>query len=153
MIVTHSGGTSRAAVTALLTPSASARFISLQVAVSEFIHEGHFAEHVRRMRRLYEERQRILVSELNNHLSGHLQTQPSNTGIQLVAYLRDCADDNRISAAAKQLNIVAPPISRFFFGARATPGLFLGYAATREERIPNGVKQLARAFDIQKRTG
>jgi GntR family transcriptional regulator/MocR family aminotransferase len=125
----------------------------LQVAVSDFIHEGHFAEHVRRMRRLYHERQRILVSELNNHLSDHLQTQPSNTGIQLVAYLKDCADDNRISATAKQLNVVAPPISRFFLGARATPGLFLGYAATREEQIPKGVKQLARAFDIRKRTG
>jgi GntR family transcriptional regulator/MocR family aminotransferase len=124
----------------------------LQVAVSEFIHEGHFTEHVRRMRRLYEERQRILLSELNNRLSGSLQAQPSNTGIQLIAYLSTGADDKRISVAAKKFNIVAPPISRFFLGARATPGLFLGYAATREERIPNGVKELARAFDTQKRT-
>jgi GntR family transcriptional regulator / MocR family aminotransferase len=119
----------------------------LQAAVSEFIREGYFAEHVRRMRRLYEERQRIFVSELRLQLSDRLSVQPSDTGIQLIAYLRDCIDDRQISTTAKRFNIVAPPTSRFFLNPQSKPGLFLGYAATAEERIARGVRELARAFE------
>jgi GntR family transcriptional regulator/MocR family aminotransferase len=124
----------------------------LQSAVSEFIEGGHFAEHLRRMRRLYEERQSILISELRDQLSDRLLVQRSNTGIQLVAYLRDQANDQQVFLAAKEFNIVAPPISRFFLGSCMTPGLFLGFAATREERIPKGVKELARVFNDPKPT-
>jgi GntR family transcriptional regulator/MocR family aminotransferase len=95
------------------------------------------------MRRLYEERQGIFLSELRQQLTDWLVVQPSDTGIQLVAYLRNRAE---LSAAAKRNDIVAVPLSRFFLGRRAATGLFLGYAATKQERIAMGVKKLARAF-------
>jgi GntR family transcriptional regulator/MocR family aminotransferase len=118
-----------------------------QAAISEFIQSGYFAEHLRRMRNLYKERQRVFVSELNNRLSGQLTIQPSDTGIQLIARLRNHLDDRLVSETARRFNVVAPPLSRFFLRPCPTPGLFLGYAAVREEEILGGVRQLARAFE------
>jgi GntR family transcriptional regulator/MocR family aminotransferase len=119
----------------------------LQIALAIFIVEGHFAEHVRRMRRVYAERQRIFISELRGQLSGRLTVQRSDTGIQLVAYLEGSVDDREATAAAERLKIAAPPLSRFYLGDAVQPGLFLGYAATREDRIPAGVRELARALE------
>jgi GntR family transcriptional regulator/MocR family aminotransferase len=119
----------------------------LQRALAEFLEEGHFAEHTRQMRRVYAERQLILVSEINRQLSRWLTVQPSDTGIQLVTYFDPTVDDREVSALAKQLDIVAVPLSRFFLGEVARPGLFLGYAATSEDRIPAGIQELARAIE------
>jgi GntR family transcriptional regulator / MocR family aminotransferase len=119
----------------------------LQAALAIFLVEGHFAEHVRRMRRVYAERQRIFISELHGQLSGRLTVQRSDTGIQLIGYLEASVDDRQATAAAERLKIAAPPLSRFYLGEAARPGLFLGYAATREDRIAAGVRELARALD------
>ena len=119
----------------------------LQRALAEFLEEGHFAEHTRQMRRLYAERQFILISEINRQLSRWLTVQSSDTGIQLVTYFDSTVDDREVSALARELDIVAVPLSRFFLGKVPQPGLFLGYAATSEERIVWGIAELARAIE------
>src|SRR6218665_136468 len=48
----------------------------LQAIVAEFISEGHFATHIRRMRKLYKERYDALVLALNTHLSPWLEVAP-----------------------------------------------------------------------------
>ena len=44
-----------------------------QAALADFIEQGHFARHVRRMRKLYAERQACLVDAANAELSGMLE--------------------------------------------------------------------------------
>src|SRR6185503_14845528 len=48
-----------------------------QAALADFIEQGHFARHVRRMRSLYAERQAYLVDAANAELSGMLEIEAS----------------------------------------------------------------------------
>jgi GntR family transcriptional regulator / MocR family aminotransferase len=41
-----------------------------QAVLADFIREGHFARHIRRMRMLYMERRKTLVNSIRNHMSG-----------------------------------------------------------------------------------
>ena len=59
----------------------------LQAVVADFINGGHFGSHIRRMRRLYRERQAVLVKEVTRHLGGRLSVQPSEAGMHLIGKL------------------------------------------------------------------
>ena len=54
-----------------------------QAILAEFISEGHFARHVRRMRGLYEKRQQFLVSECKKHLEGLVEVEAMDAGMHL----------------------------------------------------------------------
>lgn len=83
-----------------------------QAVPAEFISEGHFARHVRRMRALYEERQQILVAEAKRHLKGLLEVAPDVAGMHLVGLLPEGVDDLAVAAKAKEANLRISPLSR-----------------------------------------
>ena len=58
-----------------------------QAAVAEFIAEGHFARHLRRMRVAYRERGEALLAALRSECAGVLDPHPCDTGMQLSADL------------------------------------------------------------------
>jgi GntR family transcriptional regulator/MocR family aminotransferase len=118
-----------------------------QAALGDFIAEGHFAAHVRRMRALYAARREHLVAALRRRLSGLLAVVPSEGGMQLAATLPRGADDAAASRAADAAGIVAPPLSMYHLGTRPRRGLHLGYASVREREIGPSVDRLARALE------
>ena len=58
-----------------------------QAILAEFIAEGHFARHLRRMRGLYEERQEFLVAEMKKQLGGALEVQKAKAGMHVIGWL------------------------------------------------------------------
>jgi GntR family transcriptional regulator/MocR family aminotransferase len=114
-----------------------------QAILAEFVAEGHFARHLRRMRGLYAERQRALVEAAEAELAGLLEVRPSGAGLHLVGRLPDGADDAGVSARLAACGIEAPPLSAHRLSASGTPGLVLGYAAFDEAAIRDGVGRLA----------
>src|SRR3546814_9279527 len=59
----------------------------IQPVLAAFIDEGHFATHVRRMRRLYATRQAALVAAAGRHLGDFLTVAPDDAGLHLMAWL------------------------------------------------------------------
>jgi GntR family transcriptional regulator/MocR family aminotransferase len=117
-----------------------------QAALADFITEGHFAAHVRRMRALYATRREHLVTSLRR-LSGILEVVPSEGGMQLAATLPAGVDDVAASRAADAGGIVAPPLALYHLGPRRRRGLHLGYASVREREMGPAVERLARAVE------
>ncbi len=120
-----------------------------QKCLARFIREGHFASHLRRMRRLYKRRRDVLQSALREQLDGWGQILGDAAGMHLI--LRFPQNDNQaqlvdseVSQAAMALGIVAPAISAHKLGRRKNPwnGLMLGYAQVEEQAIPSQVKRL-----------
>jgi GntR family transcriptional regulator/MocR family aminotransferase len=124
---------------------------ALQLALADFIAEGHLAAHVRRMRILYAARQERLVGAARRRLAGTLDVTPVEAGLQLAALLPPGADDVAISAAADAAGIVAPPLAMYHLGRRRRPGLLLGYAGVPEREIDAGVERLARVLAAHRR--
>jgi GntR family transcriptional regulator/MocR family aminotransferase len=119
-----------------------------QLALAEFIRNGHFALHLRRMRRLYRQRRDALVAALEAQLGEVASIHGASAGMHLALRFHDDAlDDVAISAQALQQCIVVPPLSQQAVGARVNGGwrgLMLGYAQVPAERMAPLVRLLAR---------
>ena len=116
-----------------------------QQVLSDFITEGHFERHLRRMRRLYQARRDTLLDALQTHLGDVMTPGGDGAGLHLVGWLPTGTDAAALSATAAALGVAAPALDPYYLGAVRRPGLMLGYAALDEARIVEGVRLLARA--------
>lgn len=79
-----------------------------QAVVADFIAEGHFTRHLRRMRGLYAERQAALVEAAKQYLAGRFDVQRTETGIHLVGWLPEGTDDSSHSAPPRPASSLVP---------------------------------------------
>jgi len=114
-----------------------------QAILTEFIAEGHFARHIRRMRTLYEERQKILIEECEKHLGDLLEVKKADAGMHLVGWLPEGVSGVNINRRAAKQNLKLAPISSYS-SANELPrdGLILGYTAFDKRQIRNAVRKL-----------
>jgi GntR family transcriptional regulator / MocR family aminotransferase len=118
-----------------------------QAILAEFIAERHFSRHVRRMRGIYEERQRILVEEARMNLKGVLEVAPAEAGMHLIGWLPPGVDDREVSRRAAEAKLKIAPVSAYCLNQKLCGGLLLGYTAFNERQIKLGVKKLARVLN------
>jgi GntR family transcriptional regulator/MocR family aminotransferase len=117
-----------------------------QAVLSEFIAEGHFSRHIRRMRNLYEERQGYLVAALRQELDGILEVNPSEAGMNLLAWLPEGVDDRVMAVRAAEFGIDARPLSPHSLEPITRGGLLLGYAGLSKKEIYQGAAKLGKAL-------
>lgn len=122
-----------------------------QAILAEFISEGHFARHVRRMRTLYEERQKILIDEVERNLKGLLEMTSDDAGMHLVGWLPDNFNDQEVAQKAAEANIRLTSISDHSINKYPRSGLVFGYAAFDENQIRSGVVKLSEVLTEMKR--
>lgn len=73
----------------------------IQASVAEFMNQGHFYRHLKRMRHLYAERREMLSASLMRQLAGIVEVERQSGGIQLLARL-DCRFSDRVVATEAQ---------------------------------------------------
>lgn len=115
---------------------------AMQAALADFIGEGHFGGHIRRMRGRYAERRASLLHALENELAPYLRAAPGEGGLQLSAYLPDQADDKALATAAAAGGIHVGALSTYRLTS-GRPGLYMGYASIPERAIARGTRKLA----------
>ncbi|MEP0706719.1 MAG: PLP-dependent aminotransferase family protein [Parvibaculum sp.] len=115
---------------------------AVQAALADFIGEGHFGSHVRRMRALYSGRRACLIRALEGELSPWLNVAPGEGGLQLSAYLPDKTDDRAVAAAATQAGLFISPLALYRL-EEGRPGLYMGYASVPEAALERAATRLA----------
>lgn len=147
MIVPYRLQKNVAAILGRIGPKAA---LHAQPVLAEFIASGSFATHIRRMRRLYAERQKALLNALHTHASGLLSADPETSGMHLVAELgpglAGRMSDVEVSARAHEAGLRLAPLSNFYFGPAARQGLVMGYAAFPPQALSDGVIRLVAAL-------
>ena len=113
-----------------------------QAVMTDFIREGHFARHIRRMRMLYLERRSALVEAIQAQMNGALEVIGAEAGMHLVALLKPGIDDVEVSEKAVQLGVSAMPLSSCYTKPPARGGLILGYGGANTHQIHEGVRKL-----------
>jgi GntR family transcriptional regulator/MocR family aminotransferase len=117
-----------------------------QRVLTDFLTEGHFGRHLRRMREVYAERLAALFEGAREHLAGLLEVSPVEAGLQTAARLPAGQDDVAVAEAAAARGVEVVPLSRFYRAAPPAPGLQLGFAAVEPAEIRRGVRELAAAL-------
>jgi len=118
-----------------------------QLVLADFIIEGHFGRHLRRMREIYAERLAVLLEESELKLAGLLEISTIEAGLQTVGWLSRGIDAESAAAAASERNVDVTPIDRYSQGRMAPHGLQLGFACFNGKEIRRGVQELAVALD------
>ncbi|HEV2298542.1 MAG TPA: PLP-dependent aminotransferase family protein [Candidatus Acidoferrales bacterium] len=113
-----------------------------QVVLTDFIQEGHFARHVRRMRTLYMDRCNALVEAIHDQIGDMFQIVSAGAGMHLAGFLPAGMDDNAVSERAAQNGVAAMPLSICYLKSPARGGLVLGYGGANDEQILIGVQKL-----------
>ncbi|HEX4962555.1 MAG TPA: PLP-dependent aminotransferase family protein [Thermoanaerobaculia bacterium] len=113
-----------------------------QAVLTDFLAEGHFARHLRRMRLLYRERRGALVEALQRELGVEVQVIGERAGMHLTAILGPGARDLRISEQAAHQGLWAMPLSSCYLSEPTRSGLVLGYGGTGIPEIRDGVRRL-----------
>ena len=106
-----------------------------QAVLADFIDQGHYATHIRRMKTQYARRQSLLREAIHEVFGEHWPISTREAGLHLVLHLPEGVDDVGIALAARSLNIVVRPLSRYYSAGPAKPGLLFGYASVAEDQI------------------
>ena len=117
-----------------------------QRVMTDFIRQGHFARHIRRMRSLYMERYTTLVRALHAQLGAEVEVVGAEAGMQLTALLPPGMSDVAVSKAAAEQGVSARPLSACYLKPPQRGGLILGYGGADLSQIQEGVRRLKRAL-------
>ena len=117
-----------------------------QAGVRDFIEQGHFGRHLRRIPKVYAERWCTLSHHATEHLSGLLRLSDIEAGLQTIGWLKIgiLGEDAALAAAKRKIDVV--PLSRYCHATRLEEGLQIAFAAVDEAAIKKGRLALAEAL-------
>jgi GntR family transcriptional regulator/MocR family aminotransferase len=113
-----------------------------QAVLTEFINEGHFGHHVRKMRQVYSDRSQLLAEEAKRRLSGLLDVEHAESGMRAVAWIKTSVTEMVLTRRAEQQGLEVVPISSYVLKYEQKPALSLGFAGCNANEIKRGVSVL-----------
>lgn len=120
----------------------------VQLALARFMTDGHYAAHVRALRREYGARREALVQALWAEVPA-LLAEPTRLrvlggarGVHLTLGLPDGVDDQAVATRCRALGVTVVPMSVYCVG-RMRPGLVLSYAGVPVAQIAPLVQRVA----------
>jgi len=113
-----------------------------QAVMLDFMRQGHFARHLRRMRPVYAERRALLVMQLQRSFGDHARILGDEAGMHLALIPAKLRNDRSVAARAAKESLWLSPLSASYVGNRLRNGFVLGFGNTRANQIGGAVRQL-----------
>jgi GntR family transcriptional regulator / MocR family aminotransferase len=118
----------------------------MQAVLADFMQEGHFMAHLRRMRELYRARRDIFMDELHGKLGKMLLPQKTAGGLQTACLLEHSLNghaDADLAARASKAGIDLPLLSSLYLDKNRQQGFVMGFSALAPAAIHEGMRRLA----------
>jgi GntR family transcriptional regulator / MocR family aminotransferase len=123
-----------------------------QLVLADFIVEGHYDRHLRRMRKVYAERLEALYDSAKEYCSGVLDVHEVDNGLHTVGKLEGVTGEQVYERAVAR-DVDVTPLSPYWLSRerQTWDGLLLGFGAVRPESIRDGMRRLAEAIEVAQR--
>jgi len=119
---------------------------TMEAAVAELIEDDELQRHVRRARRIYQQRRDLCVALLHDAFGDHLTFAVPHGGMALWARAECNVDVDAWQQRALQKGVAFQPAKHFAFDGRSQPYLRSGYACVEERELAQAVSRLRRAL-------
>ena len=113
-----------------------------QLALAEFLREGHFARHLRRMRGTYLGRRDALLTGLARHCGDRLVLHNADAGLHVPVLLPAGLDDRDVARRMAERGLTATALSTCYAGSARRSGLLLGFGGSTERRLLEATRVL-----------
>lgn len=114
-----------------------------QAVLARFIAEGHYASHVRRVRKACYERKSALAAAIADYFPGKMWVHPSDSGIHMVCWLVNGLTGKEVEMKASQLGMGIQSFKRYCQRPMSREGILLGFANHSPEVLQEGIRRLA----------
>ena len=112
-----------------------------QNVLADFLREGHFSRHIRRMRALYAERRSVLIESLRQELGHAAELSGGQAGMHL-AILMNGIDDRAATDRAERVHLWLTPLSPAYHRSEnARTGFIVGFGSVPVQEIPDAVRK------------
>jgi len=120
----------------------------IQLVLADFIAEGHFERHVRRVKAQNAKRRAAVLRTLAEVFGDRVRIEGSNAGLHLMLWFNDRppGDTAGIVEAAACAGVGVYPVGPYYLGKPRAAGLLLGYAALSEREIEAGIRLLGKSI-------
>jgi GntR family transcriptional regulator/MocR family aminotransferase len=118
-----------------------------QLALVDFLREGHFARHLRRMRMLYLGRRNTLLDGLRRHAAAHLTVHNADAGLHVATLFRSRVDDVDVVKRMAARGLTATALSTCYAGSQRRSGLLLGFGGSDERRLAGATRTLGEVLN------
>lgn len=116
--------------------------ITDQAIINQFIEDGFFYTHLRKMRFLYKKRQEQLIHILNKYGKDVIRVEKQNSGMHLIGWIDEKCSDVELASYLEKLKVVVTPLSLYQEKFKVKPAIILGYTAFNEKKIKDGAFKL-----------
>jgi GntR family transcriptional regulator / MocR family aminotransferase len=117
-----------------------------QATLAQFITEGFFLSHIKRMRKIYSERRDFFIEEFNKLLGDRFTLQVPEAGLNIVAWLKREEDFPLIRRITLDIGVRPSTLSFFSIQAKLKPAFVFGFAAWTPTQIRESLVKLASAL-------
>ena len=120
-----------------------------QLALADFIREGHLERHVRRMRTRLAARRAALMEATASELGERAELRGADAGLHVLLRLGElrASDVRALREACRRRGVGVYPAAPFYARPPRHAEVLLGYGALSEDAIREGVRRLRRALD------
>ena len=122
-----------------------------QIILNDFIKQGHFGRHLRRMRKIHQERRTVLVDSIEEHLHGKLQIVGSDAGLHCTARMLTNENAAVVAEKIRRRGVVIRDLSEYEIpttaAAEKTNGLIFGFASSTPSQIRAATRSIIDCFD------
>jgi GntR family transcriptional regulator/MocR family aminotransferase len=140
---------------ALLEPLLAVYWVSnisaptlVQEVLTDFLTEGHFERHLRRLRDKNAARRRALLDAVETYLGGRVEVAGVAAGMHAVLWLPSVPVEQlpEVVSRARRLSVGVYPITSYYLGAAPRSGVLVSFASLSEDDIRDGIRLFAQAL-------
>jgi GntR family transcriptional regulator/MocR family aminotransferase len=113
-----------------------------QSVLADFMQEGHFSRHIRRMRLLYRDRRSALLHSIRQDLGVPVEVKGEEAGLHLSLTLPRGFRDRELAERALKERLWLAPLSGSYQEQPAPQGFILGFSNTSAAEIPGAIRKL-----------
>ncbi len=113
-----------------------------QLVLADFMAEGHFARHLRRMRGIYLRRRQAMLDGLARHCDGLLAVHNADAGLHVATLLPDGVDDGDVVRRMAARGLAGTALSTCYAGEARRSGLLLGFGGSDESTLADAAQVL-----------
>lgn len=106
-----------------------------QEITHRFIHDGHFARHLRKMRNLYRQRRQYLIDAIVHNLSEIFEIQMQSGGMHIVVKIINGQSSKQFAAVANQNGFGLESLDEWSMNSSNKQILMLGFTNIKNEAI------------------